>query len=160
VLMIGVRVGTLYKLLGRINTSESVNAVVPKIDQISSCVVNSSMLWHQRMGHIIKKNLHAMHSKGMVEGVPDFSSEIDFCEHCVYGKQCQVKFPFGATRAKGILEAIHSNVFGPMSVPSLGGSVYYVSFIDDFFIMKWLYFLKKKSKVFERFQEFKILMQN
>ena len=46
-----------------------------------------------------------------------------------------------------------------MSVPSLGGSMYYVSFIDDFYKMTWIYFLKK-SEVFERFLEFKALVEN
>ena len=71
-----------------------------------------------------------------------------------------VKFPSGATRAKGILKTLHSDVFGPVSIPSLGESLYYVSFIDEFSIMTWLYFLKKKSEDFERFQEFKALVEN
>jgi hypothetical protein len=56
-----------------------------------------------------------------------------------------VRFPSGATREKGILELVHSDVFGPVSVPSLGGSLYYVSFIDDFSRKTWIYFLRKKS---------------
>ena len=63
----------------------------------------------------------------MVEGMSDFSLDFDFCEHCIYGKQNQVRFLFGATRAKGILELIHDDVFGPVPVPSLGKFVYYVS---------------------------------
>eukprot|EP00253_Pinus_taeda_P008942 PITA_08942 len=47
-----------------------------------------------------------------------------------------------------------------MKVPSLGKSVYYVSFIDDFSRNTWIYFLKKKSKVFDRFNEFKALVEN
>jgi len=64
-----------------------VNVVFHEVDQVSSCVVDSTMLWHQGMGHISEKNLRAMHGKGMVEGVSDFFEEIDLCEHCVYGKQ-------------------------------------------------------------------------
>ena len=55
---------------------------------------------------------------------------------------------------------MHSNVFGPMKVLSLGKSVYYVSFIDDFSRNTWIYFLKKKSEVFERLKEFKALVEN
>jgi hypothetical protein len=32
--------------------------------------IEKTMLWHQRMGHIGEKGLHALHSKGMVEGIP------------------------------------------------------------------------------------------
>ena len=36
-------------------------------------------------------------------------------------------------------------MFGPVKIPSLGKSVYYVSFIDDFSRNTWIYFLKKKK---------------
>ena len=82
------------------------------------------------------------------------------CEHFIYGKQNRVRFASGATRAKGILELIHSDVFGPVLVPSLGKSVYYVSFIDDFLRNIWIYFLRKKSELFAKFKEFKAIVEN
>jgi hypothetical protein len=86
-----------------------------------------------------------MHNKGMVEVFPECSLEVNFCEHCIYGKQNRVRFPYGATRENGILELVHSDVFGLVIVPSLGGSLYYVSFIDYFSRKTWIYFLRKKS---------------
>jgi len=71
-----------------------------------------------------------------------------------------VSFPSGGKRAKQILELVHNDVFGPMNVPSWGKSVYYVSFIDDFSRNTWVYFLKKKSEVFNTFKEFKTLVEN
>ena len=160
VLIWGIKIGTMYKLLGG-NDGGCCNQVVDlKTDEILSCVADSTMFWHQRLEHISEKGLFAMHSKGMVEGLPDCSSEFDLCEHCIYGKQNCVRFPSISTRAKGILELVHSDVFGPMSVPSLGVSWYYVSFIDDFSRMTWIYFLKKKLEVFERFLEFEALVEN
>jgi hypothetical protein len=103
------------------------------------------------MGCIGEKGIQAMHKKGMVEGFPECNLEVDFCEHCVYRKQNQVRFPFGVTREKGIIELVHSDVFGPVTVPSLGGSLYYVSFLDNFSKKTWIYFLRKKSEVFEKF---------
>jgi transposase InsO family protein len=38
--------------------------------------------------------------------------------------------------------------------------VYYVSFIYEFSRNTWIYFLTKKSKVFDRFKEFKALVEN
>jgi hypothetical protein len=96
----------------------------------------------------------------MVEGMSNCSLDFDFCENCLYGKQNRVRFPSGATRAEGILQLVHSDVFGPMSVPSLGKSMYYVSFIDEFSRKNWIYFLRKKSKVFDRFKQFKALVEN
>ena len=82
----------------------------------------------------------------------DCTLDFDLCEDYIYGKQNQVRFAFGATRAKGILELIHSDVFGLVPIPSLGKFVYYVSFIDDFSRNMWIYFLRKKSEIFSKFK--------
>ena len=63
-------------------------------------------------------------------------------------------------RANKILELVHSDVFGPVSVPSLHNSVYYVSFIDYFSRNTWIYFLRNKSEVFDIFREFKVVVEN
>ena len=96
----------------------------------------------------------------MLEGMSNFSMNFDFCEHCVDGKHNRVSFPSGAKRANKILEIVHSDVFGLVSVPSLDKSVYYVSFIDEFSRNTWIYFLRKKSEVFDGFKEFKALVEN
>jgi hypothetical protein len=64
------------------------------------------------MGQIGENGLRAMHNKCMVEGFPKCNLEVNFYEHCIYGKQNKVRFPSGATREKGILELVHSEVFG------------------------------------------------
>jgi hypothetical protein len=51
-------------------------------------------------------------------------------------------------------------VLGPVHVLSLGKSVYYVSFIDDFSRKTWIYFLRNKSEVFDKLKEFKALVEN
>jgi hypothetical protein len=96
----------------------------------------------------------------MVEGMSNFSLDLDFCEHFLYGKHNQVRFSSGATRAGGILQLVHNDVFGPVTIPSLGKYVYYVSFIDEFSRNTWIYFLRKKSEVFDKFKEFKALVEN
>jgi hypothetical protein len=47
-----------------------------------------------------------------------------------------------------------------MSTTSISGYVYYVSFIDDFSRKTCIYFLKNKDKVFNKFKEFKVLVEN
>jgi hypothetical protein len=164
VLMRGVRCGTLYKLLGRNYTNVCNSYVVPEQrdegEKTNTVPEKKTMLWHQIMGHIGEKCLRTLHGKGMVEGMSNCTLDFDFCEHYIYGKQNRVKFPSGATRAKGILELIRSDVFGAVPVPSLGKSMYYVSFIDDFSRNTWIYFLRKKYDVFDKFKEFKALVEN
>jgi hypothetical protein len=74
-------------------------------------------------------------------------------------KHVKVALPSSEHRPKGILDPVHSNVCGPMSVASITRSMYYVSFIDDFSRKTWIY-LKTKDEVFSRFQEFKSLVEN
>lgn len=69
-------------------------------------------------------------------------------------------FPSSDSKDKGSLDIIHSDVCRPMSVTSLSGYVYYVSFIDGFSCKTWIYFLKTKSEVFNKFKEFKALVEN
>jgi hypothetical protein len=88
------------------------------------------------------------------------SLDFDLCEHCVYGKHNHLRLPSSATRAEGILQLVHNNVFGPVLVQSLEKIVYYVSLIDEFSRNTWIYFLGNKSEVFDRFKDFKALMEN
>ena len=61
---------------------------------------------------------------------------------------------------KWILDIVHSDICGPMQTTSLSECVYYASFIDDYCRKTWIYFLKKKDEVFEKFKEFKALVEN
>jgi hypothetical protein len=64
-------------------------------------------------------------------------------------------FSSSDSRSKGILDLILTDVFGPMTVASLNGYLYYVLFIDDHSWKIWIYFLKTKDGVLVRFQEFR-----
>jgi hypothetical protein len=59
-----------------------------------------------------------------------------------------------------LLELIHSDVFGPVKVPSISNVLYYVSSIDDYSIRTWLYFIVTKSDVFNWFNKIKDLLEN
>jgi hypothetical protein len=82
------------------------------------------------------------------------------CKGCAEGKSVKIPFPSSESNAKGVLDIIHSDVNGPMSISSSNGYVYYVSFIHDFSRKSWIYFLKTKGEVFSKFKEFKTLIEN
>eukprot|EP00253_Pinus_taeda_P028557 PITA_28557 len=94
VLMRGVRIETLYKLQGSTVVDGCNSSMVPE-NGAENLVVSGekTMLWHQRLGHIGEKGLRILHESG--------------------------EFPSGGKRTKQILELVHSDVFGPMKVPSL-----------------------------------------
>ena len=75
------------------------------------------------------------------------------------GKFAKSPFPSSDSRATRILDLIHFDVSGQMSHVSLSGYEYYVLFIDDHSRRTWIYFLKTKSEVFKRFQEFRALVE-
>jgi len=86
--------------------------------------------------------------------------KLDFCEHCVYGKQTRVKFSAAIHKTKGIVDYIHSDLWGPVPVPSKGGARYLFTFIDDFSRKVWVYFLKNKNDVFSNFKKWNALIEN
>jgi hypothetical protein len=51
-------------------------------------------------------------------------------------------------------ELIHTDIAGPMFSESRGGSKYFITFIDQKTGYVWVYFMKKKSEVPEKFMEF------
>jgi len=54
---------------------------------------------------------------------------------------------------------VYSNVCEPMEVETLGGSRYFVSFIDDVSRKVWVYFLKSKDQVFHYFKMFHAMVE-
>jgi len=58
------------------------------------------------------------------------------------------------SRAKEILEIFHSNVCGPFSTASMAKHMYYVIFVDDLSHKCWIFFMKKKDRMFSKFCEF------
>jgi len=56
------------------------------------------------------------------------------------------------------LELVYSDVWGNAPA-SVGRKEYYVSFIDDYSKFTWIYFLKFKSEVYQKFIEFQTLVE-
>jgi len=97
----------------------------------------------------------------MVNGIPELKEEHEgTCKGCSQGKNVKKPFTKNDTRSREVLDLIHSDVYGPIAMKSLGGNQYYVTFIDDFSRKTWLYLLKNKDKVYEKFQEFKNEVEN
>ena len=63
-------------------------------------------------------------------GVPEVSTEHDdVCKGCVLGKFVKASFPRSDTRSKGVLDLVHLDFCGPMSMKSLRGYEYYVTLL-------------------------------
>ena len=58
------------------------------------------------------------------------------------------------------LEFIHCDVCGKIDAKSLSNGEYFVTFIDDATRYVWIYVLKGKYEVFEKFKEWKSCVEN
>ncbi|KAK1683853.1 hypothetical protein QYE76_044701 [Lolium multiflorum] len=119
---------------------------------------NSTYMWHCRLGHIGVKRMKKLHTDGLLESL-DFES-LDRCEACLMGKMTKTPFSGMMERATDLLEIIHTDVCGPMSVASRGGYRYVLTFTDDLSRYGYIYFMKHKSETFEKFKEFQSEVEN
>ncbi|KAG8480001.1 hypothetical protein CXB51_025036 [Gossypium anomalum] len=101
-------------------------------------------LWHMRLGHMSENGMTELSKRRLLDG--QGICKLNFCEHCVFGKQKRVRFTRGIHNTKGTLEYIHYDLWGPSRVPSRGGANYMLTFIDDFSRKVWAFFLKQKSE--------------
>jgi hypothetical protein len=76
------------------------------------------------------------------------------------GKQCRVRFKIATHKTNGILDYMHSDIWGSVRTPLKGGAQYFMSFIDDYSKKAWVYFLKNKSETFAKFKIWKAEVEN
>ena len=87
---------------------------------------DSSILWHQRLGHISIDRIKRLVNEKVLNTL-DFAN-FDTCINCIKGKQTN-KFKKGAKRSNDVLEIIHLDICCPDM--DAHGPKYFISFIDD-----------------------------
>ncbi len=121
---------------------------------VASSTKVSLQLWHQRLGHVHEARLKKMYVDGLVTG--SSSGQLPFCSGCVEGKSAKQPFKSAATpKSTALLELVHSDVCGPMSVQSPGGKRYMVVFLDDWSRCCKVYFVRYKSETFDAFVDYR-----
>ena len=76
-----------------------------------------------------QKCMKKLHADGLLESL-DYES-FDACEPCLMGKMTKTPFSGTMERATDLLEIIHTDVCGLMSVEAPGGYCYFLTFTDD-----------------------------
>ena len=119
-------------------------------------------IWCRRYGHLGTDNLKKLAQDNLVNGFKyDVSSRNECCEPCAEGKHHRQKFPkAGGRPATEILELVHTDVCGKMNTKSLSGGEYFLTFVDDKSRHTWSYILKQKSEVFDKFIQWKTMVEN
>lgn len=146
----GNLVNGLYILDGETVVPESCSVAETK---------EKTALWHKRLGHMSMNNMKILAGKGLLQGKE--IKELDFCENCVMGKSKKLSFNVGKHEAVDALNYVHADLSGAPSVSSsLSGNKYFLSIIDDKTRKVWIYFLRTKDETFEKFCEWKELVEN
>ena len=103
----------------------------------------SLALWHSRLGHAPSSRVQQLASKGLLGSM---SKDNFDCTSCQLGKQPALPFNNSESICNSIFELIHSNIWGPSPVASIGGSWYFVVFINDYSRYSWIFPMKSNSE--------------
>lgn len=152
------QVGVLVATASLLNGVYKLN--MPEYDSTAAVMV-SSEVWHRRLGHVNSQYLNKMQDavKGLVLDNKTDISKFS-CIICCEGKQSRLPFPKEGSRSTELLHIVHTDLCGPMENRSIGGSRYFMLFIDDFSRMTYIYFLKTKDEALKCFQQYKAEVEN
>lgn len=112
---------------------------------ITASKENDCYVWNQR---ILLLNFEDLNKLSETVGVKLDSKKKVICISCLERKQTRNQFSCESSRTQRKLEFIHSDVCGPMEVPTLRETRYFITFIEEFTRKVFIYLLKKKSDVF------------
>lgn len=96
----------------------------------------SAELWHKRFCHLSYDALTSMQRNEIVSGISVSSQHFkdaasSTCTTCVQSKQTRASFSSSTPRNTSTLDLLHTDVCGPLPVPSLSGARYFVTVLDD-----------------------------
>ena len=117
---------TLYGYTPNENGSLDLDSSDTHIHNVEAkrCKVNNdsaTYLRHCRLGHIDVKRMKKLHANGLLES-------LGTCKPCLMGKVTKTPFSETMERATDLLEIIHTDVCGPMSVEARGGYRYFLTY--------------------------------
>lgn len=128
----------------------------------SSHSINCQHTWHRRFGHRNIHDIQQLQEKFMVSGIKIQDCGIrEICGCCAKGKLSRNPFPKGhANRAKRILDLVHTDLCGPMQATTPSGKRYFMTMIDDYSRFTEIFFLKDKSEVADKIEEYTQYVKN
>ncbi|KAL6314826.1 hypothetical protein AAG906_029041 [Vitis piasezkii] len=80
---------------------------------------NSTALWHMQLGHMGERGMLELYKRNLLKGIK--TCKLDLCKYCVFGKQNK-QFKTTTHKTKGVLDYVHTYVWGLVRVASLGGN--------------------------------------
>ena len=118
---------------------------------------NATYLWHCRLGHIGVKRMKKLHTDGLLESL-DYES-LGTCEPCLMGKMTKTPFSGTMERATNLLEIIHNDVCGPMSIEARGGYHYVLTLTDDLSRYGYVYLMNTSLRPLKSSRNFRVRLR-
>ena len=106
--------------------------LVAPVSVVAAAAVSSTpslALWHARLGHASSSRVQQLAFRGLLGSV---SIENFDCVSCQLEKQPALPFNTSESISTDIFDLIHSDVWGPSPISSIGGSRYFIVFVDDY----------------------------
>ncbi|KAL0463019.1 UNVERIFIED_CONTAM: hypothetical protein Slati_0189500 [Sesamum latifolium] len=118
----------------------------------------NAQIWHARLGHISKDRIRRLVDSKSLE--IDNLDHLPTCESCLKGKMTKKPLVGQSAIANGLLDLVHTDVCGPLSILARGGFSYFITFTDDHSRYGYVYLMRYKSEAFERFKEYRLKVEN
>ena len=114
-----------------------------------------AMIHHCRMGHISFDKMYKV--------FPDVMRGVDKnklkCDACEYAKHTRASYVSKGLRSITPFMLVHSDVW-TCPIVSINGMKYFVTFIDCYSRMTWVYLMRHKDEVFQCFKNFYAYVKN
>jgi hypothetical protein len=89
-----------------------------------------------------------------------YFTDLDHCVDCIHEKYVKHIKNSGATRSLGVLEIIHTNICDPLIVRLIDGFNSFITFTNDFSRYRYIYPIRERSEVVDKFKIFKVEVKN
>lgn len=97
-------------------------------------------IWHNHLGH-------AWHSKlPHIDFLKCFSikNKYWFCDSCAKAKHTRLHFPISSIKTLSCFDLIHCCIWGPYCTPSLSHAIYFLTVVDNYSRVVWVFLLNCK----------------
>ncbi|KAI3780426.1 hypothetical protein L2E82_10407 [Cichorium intybus] len=115
-------------------------------------ISTASSIWHQRLGHPGHHILKNLVNNRFISC--SSAKDPTLCHACQMGKHVKLPFRLSTSFSHFPFELNHYDVW-TSPIESLSGIKYYVIFLDDFSHFVWVYPIRAKSDVFDKFVHFR-----
>ncbi|KAI3776002.1 hypothetical protein L1987_45762 [Smallanthus sonchifolius] len=142
-------------------------SVTTTTDSIPTCLLSKasesdSILWHGKLAHINYRKMNYIVKNDLVLGIPKMKFSVpDDCITCKKGKQRKKSHKSKSKNSIVTpLELLHMDLFGPISIRSIGGKSYCLVVTNDFSRFSWVKFLSSKAETTELVQYLILGLEN